>query len=176
MPQAAPLLDEADDRTRGAHLGYTPTSGTYVTRGVRAGSSVMGVLLVAASACLARWWIPRPALCRVAALDLRPGGAFVTEISGNGGAFEPHLSACFLDVVPEQRIVFTDALTGGWRPATKGFMTAVITVREHPDGTAYSARAMHKDRSDRDKHEELGFHEGWSTVTAQLAELVEVTR
>jgi uncharacterized protein YndB with AHSA1/START domain len=124
---------------------------------------------------LAQWWIPRPARCRIGALDLRPGGAFVTEMSGDGGAFEPHVSACFLEVVPEQRIVFTDVLTGGWRPAPKGFMTAVITFREHPDGTAYSALAMHRDRSDRDRHEALGFHEGWSTVTAQLAQLVEVS-
>ncbi len=122
---------------------------------------------------LSQWWIPRPALCRVAALELRPGGAFVTEMSEDGGPFGPHLSACFLDIVPQERIVFTDALTGGWRPATEGFMTAVITFGDHPDGTAYSALAMHKDRSDRDRHERLGFHEGWTTVAAQLAELVE---
>jgi uncharacterized protein YndB with AHSA1/START domain len=121
---------------------------------------------------LAQWWIPRPAHCRVAAFDLRPGGAFVTEMS-EGGPFAPHLTACFLDIVPEERIVFTDALTAGWRPAANGFVTAVITFRDHPDGTAYSALAMHKDRSDRDRHEDLGFHDGWATVTAQLAELVE---
>jgi hypothetical protein len=73
----------------------------------------------------------------------------------------------------EERIVFTDALTAGWRPATKGFVTAVITFRDHPDGTAYSALAMHKDQSDRDRHADLGFHDGWATVAAQLAELVE---
>jgi hypothetical protein len=32
---------------------------------------------------------------------------------------------------------------------------------------------MHKNRTDRDKHEEMGFHDGWGTVTAQLAALVE---
>jgi uncharacterized protein YndB with AHSA1/START domain len=122
---------------------------------------------------LAQWWIPRPAICRVAALDLRPGGAFVTEMSEGGRPFGPHLSACFLEIVPQERIVFTDVLTAGFRPATNGFVTAVITFRDHPDGTAYSALAMHKDRSDRDRHEELGFHEGWGTVAAQLAELVE---
>ncbi len=122
---------------------------------------------------LAQWWIPHPARCRVRALDLRPGGAFVTEMSENGEPFGPHLSACFLDVVAQERIVFTNVLTGGWRPASNGFVTAVITLRDHPEGTDYSAIAMHKDRADRDKHVELGFHEGWSTVVAQLAGLVE---
>lgn len=122
---------------------------------------------------LVQWWIPSPAICRVVHMDLHPGGAFVTEMSENGGPFGPHLSACFLDVAREERIIFTNALTGGWRPAASGFVTAVITFRDHPDGTEYSALAMHKDRSDRDKHAELGFHDGWTTVAAQLAGLVE---
>ena len=32
---------------------------------------------------------------------------------------------------------------------------------------------MHRDIADRDQHEQLGFHDGWGTVTRQLAELVE---
>jgi uncharacterized protein YndB with AHSA1/START domain len=42
------------------------------------------------------------------------------------------------------------------------------------DGTEYSATAMHRDVADRDKHEQLGFHDGWGTVTRQLAELAEL--
>jgi uncharacterized protein YndB with AHSA1/START domain len=122
---------------------------------------------------LAQWWIPRPANCRVVSLDLHPGGAFITEMSENGGPFGTHLSACFLDVALQERIVYTNSLTGGWRPAANGFVTAVITLTDHPDGTEYRALAMHKNRADRDKHEELGFHDGWGTVVEQLANLVE---
>lgn len=121
----------------------------------------------------AQWWIPAPIKCKVVDMDLRPGGSFVTEMSEDGGPFGPHLSACFLDVVEAERIVFTNMLTGGWRPAEQGFMTAVITFEEHAEGTAYAARALHRNRVDRDKHEEMGFHDGWGTVTAQLAALVE---
>lgn len=122
---------------------------------------------------LAKWWIPHPALCRVVALDLSPGGAFLTEMSEDGGPFRPHLSACFLDVVAGERIIFTNVLTGGWRPAANGFVTAVITLRDHAEGTEYTSLALHKDRGDRDRHEQLGFYDGWGTVAAQLAELVE---
>jgi uncharacterized protein YndB with AHSA1/START domain len=121
----------------------------------------------------AKWWIPAPTRCNVVAMDLRPGGAFVTQMSDAGGPFVPHLDACFLDIVEGERIVFTNALTGGWRPAEHGFMTALITLRDHPQGTEYVSHAMHKNRADREKHEELGFHDGWGAVVGQLAALVE---
>lgn len=120
-----------------------------------------------------QWWVPAPAKCKVLDMDLRPGGSFVTRISENGGAFIPHMSACFLAVDHLERIVFSDALVGGWRPAEQPFMTAIITLRDHPMGTEYVAHAMHRNSADRNRHEELGFYDGWGTVTEQLAKLVE---
>jgi uncharacterized protein YndB with AHSA1/START domain len=121
----------------------------------------------------AQWWVPAPQVCRVLDMDLRAGGSFRTEISEDGGPFGPHITGCFLAVDELERIVFTDALVADWRPAQASFVTAVITLQDHPDGTAYTATAMHRDLDDRDRHEKLGFHEGWGTVTRQLAELVE---
>ena len=120
-----------------------------------------------------RWWVPTPARCKVLAMELRPGGAFETQISEDGGDFVPHLRACFLDIVECERIVFTDALLGGWRPADHPFMTAIITLREHPEGTEYVAHVMHKNNADRTMHETMGFFDGWGTVAEQLANLVE---
>jgi uncharacterized protein YndB with AHSA1/START domain len=120
-----------------------------------------------------KWWIPAPAKCRVVAMDLKPGGAFVTRMSEHDAPFSPHLDACFLAVDPQARIVFTNALTGGWRPAEQPFMTAIITMQDHPEGTDYHALAMHKSPAERAMHAELGFHDGWGTVIEQLARLVE---
>lgn len=120
-----------------------------------------------------QWWIPAPARCKVVEMELSPGGAFETRISEDGGAFVPHLSACFLAVDDRERIVFTNALTGGWRPAEQPFMTAIITLKDHPMGTDYVAHVMHKSNADRNMHEELGFFDGWGTVIGQLAALVE---
>lgn len=120
-----------------------------------------------------QWWIPAPARCKVREMDMRPGGGFVTEMSEEGGEFAPHLKACFLDVEELRRIVFTNALTGGWRPAEQPFMTAVITFDDHPEGTSYRAHVMHKDNADRNMHAEMGFYDGWGTVIGQLARLVE---
>ncbi|MFA6115569.1 MAG: SRPBCC family protein [Sphingomonas sp.] len=120
-----------------------------------------------------KWWIPEPARCEVAEMDLAPGGAFVTRISEDGGAFGPHVSGCFLAVDPQERIVFTNALLGGWRPAENPFMTAIITFKDHPLGTDYSAHVMHRSNADRTMHQNLGFNDGWGTVMGQLAKLVE---
>jgi uncharacterized protein YndB with AHSA1/START domain len=64
-------------------------------------------------------------------------------------------------------------LTGGWRPAEQGFMTAIITLRDHPTGTEFTAHVMRKSNADRNKHVEMGFYDGWGTVAAQLAALAE---
>ena len=120
-----------------------------------------------------QWWVPAPAKCRVLEMDLRPGGAFTTQISEDGGEFAPHINGCFLAVDHLERIVFTNSLVGGWRPAENPFMSAIITLADHPQGTEYVAHVMHKNKADRNMHEEMGFADGWGTVIAQLAALVE---
>lgn len=122
---------------------------------------------------LEQWWVPAPATCKVIEMDLRPGGSFITEYSEAGGEFVPHVKGCFLAVDELERLVFTDALIGGWRPADQPFMTAVITLKEDPMGTEYVAYAMHKSKADRTSHEEMGFHDGWGAVAEQLAKFVE---
>nr|QLH55413.1 activator of Hsp90 ATPase 1 family protein [Archangium gephyra] len=120
-----------------------------------------------------QWWVPAPARCKVQEMELRPGGSLVTLLSENGGDFVPHLRGCFLAIDELERLVFTNSLVGGWRPAEEPFMTAIITLREHPQGTDYVAHVMHKSNADRAMHEKMGFHDGWGTVTEQLARLVE---
>ena len=120
-----------------------------------------------------QWWVPAPAKCQVQEMELCAGGAFVTRISEHGGDFVPHLNACFLAVEDAQRIVFTNALVSGWRPAAQPFMTAIITLEDHEQGTRYAAHVMHRSGSDRDRHEEMGFFDGWGTVIGQLAQQVE---
>jgi uncharacterized protein YndB with AHSA1/START domain len=126
---------------------------------------------------LASWWLPAPTRCRVERLDAVAGGAFVTSMSDDGIDFVPHLDACFLAVDPAERIAFTTAVDSRWRPATPEpvSMTAEIVMRDHPDGTDYRVLVRHGDPAARARHEQLGFFDGWGTVTQQLIELVERT-
>lgn len=52
-------------------------------------------------------------------------------------------------------------------------MTAEITFVDHPQGTGYRVVVRHADGGSRAQHEQLGFADGWGTVTAQLAAVVE---
>lgn len=122
---------------------------------------------------LAQWWIPEPIECQVVKLDLWPGGGFETRMRQGDGDFEPHVEGCFLDVVPERRLVFTTVLGEGWRPLEPWLaLTAIITFEPEGEGTRYSARVLHKTPADSRKHEEMGFYEGWGTTIEQLAAFV----
>ena len=124
---------------------------------------------------LEKWWVPAPTVCRVDRLDVRPGGGFVTRMSDDGVEFVPHINASFLVVDELERIVFTNAIDSAWRPTYPAPvpMTAEITLGDHPDGTYYRVIVRHGDPAARARHEELGFFEGWGSVTKQLAGVAE---
>jgi uncharacterized protein YndB with AHSA1/START domain len=46
--------------------------------------------------------------------------------------------------------------------------TAIISIEPHGAGTRYTAIAIHKDEAGRDRHAELGFHDGWGKALDQL--------
>ncbi|MBI5136091.1 MAG: SRPBCC domain-containing protein [Nitrospirae bacterium] len=118
---------------------------------------------------LKEWWCPKPWTTEVRAFDMRPGGAFHTFMSGPDGDTSDN-PGVFLEVVPQERIVFTSVLGAGWRPITSWLpMTAVFTMEDAPDGgTLYTAVAMHPTAEVCKRHEEMGFHEGWGICIAQL--------
>ena len=69
---------------------------------------------------LKQWFCPKPWHVTEAVIDLRPGGRFFTRMAGpmpDGSQADMPNEGCFLSVEPERRLVFTDALHAGWRPA-----------------------------------------------------------
>jgi uncharacterized protein YndB with AHSA1/START domain len=122
-----------------------------------------------------KWWLPAPTVCRVDRLEVRPGGALVTRLSDDGVEFVPHLDAAFLVVEELERIVFTNTIDSAWRPTTPDpvAMTAEITFKDHQYGTDYRVTVRHGDPGARARHEELGFLQGWGSVTDQLAAVAE---
>lgn len=123
---------------------------------------------------LAKWWIPAPIECKVIKLDLQPGGAFETQMREGEGDFQPHLEACFLEVVPQTRLVWTTVLSQGWRPIEPWLaLTAIITFEAEGSGTRYSSRVLHRNEEEARNHDEMGFQQGWGTAIGQLAKLVE---
>jgi uncharacterized protein YndB with AHSA1/START domain len=116
---------------------------------------------------LRHWFTPKPWTVTDCEIDLRPGGIFRTVMRSPDGKEFPNIG-CYLEVVPNERLVWTDALLPGYRPAENPFMTAIITLEARGKGTRYIATAIHGDEAARKKHEEMGFHQGWATALDQL--------
>lgn len=122
-------------------------------------------------ALICQWFTPAPWSTVAAEVDLRPGGASVVTMRSPEGQEFPN-RGIYLEVVPNQRLVFTDAYTCAWEPSDKPFMTGILTFEDESGGTRYTARVRHWSVADREAHEKMGFHEGWGKATDQLAALV----
>jgi uncharacterized protein YndB with AHSA1/START domain len=121
---------------------------------------------------LKQWFAPLPYTTPHAELDVRPGGANFVVMRGPDGKDLPN-RGIYLEIVKNERIVFTDAYTKAWEPSAKPFMTVILTFEDEGGKTRYTARARHWTAADRDAHEKMGFHQGWGQCADQLAALVE---
>ena len=117
-----------------------------------------------------QWFAPLPWKIADVAIDPRAGGQFSFTMESPEGQSFPN-SGLLLEVIPGEKIVFTDTLTTGYRPAARPFFTAIVTFTDTPGGTRYTAVAIHKDEADRKTHEDMGFHTGWGQCLDQLVAL-----
>jgi uncharacterized protein YndB with AHSA1/START domain len=116
---------------------------------------------------IVHWFAPKPWTTTHCEIDLRPGGMLSFTMRSPEGKDFPNIG-CVLEVVPQERLVWTDALLPGYRPSEKPFFTAVIALEIQGKGTRYTATAIHRDAAGRKQHEEMGFHQGWGQCLDQL--------
>jgi uncharacterized protein YndB with AHSA1/START domain len=123
-------------------------------------------------ALLKQWFAPLPWTTSVVENDVRTGGSSLIVMRGPDGNEFPN-PGVYLEVVKNERLVFTDAFTKAWEPSEKPFIVVELTFEDQGGKTKYTARVHHWTVADREAHEKMGFHEGWTTCTEQLAALVE---
>ena len=121
-------------------------------------------------ALIVQWFTPPPWKTIHAETDVRAGGASYIVMQGPDGTEMPNRGV-YLEVVPNEKIVATDAYTSAWVPSGKAFFTMVLTFEDEGGKTRYTARALHWTAEDCKSHEAMGFHEGWGVCTDQLAAL-----
>ena len=115
-----------------------------------------------------QWFAPLPWTTPHAELDVRPGGSCLVVMRSPEGVDMPN-PGVYLEVVPNEKIVSTDAYTKAWEPSGKPFMTLILTFEDAGNGkTKYTALARHWSAEDKEAHEKMGFHEGWGICTNQL--------
>lgn len=118
-----------------------------------------------------QWFAPKPWTTTHAEFDVRAGGGTLFVMADPEGNEYPN-PGVFLEVVPNEKLVFTDAFTAAWEPSAKPFMTAILTFEDAGAGkTRYTAVARHWSAEDREAHEKMGFHEGWGICADQLEQL-----
>jgi uncharacterized protein YndB with AHSA1/START domain len=120
---------------------------------------------------LSLWWGPHGMTTPVCEMDLRPGGVFRTVMRAPDGTQYP-TRGVFLEVLKNERIVFTDAFEPGWLPSPDAFFTAITTFDDHQGQTKYTSRALHWTVANREKHERMGFYQGWGESLDRLVTLV----
>ncbi len=120
------------------------------------------------------WFCPLPWKTVDCAIDLRPGGAFMTHMQGpNGESMKD--TGCYLEVVPHERLTWTGALGPDFRPkaGVELAFTAVLTFEKTARGTRYLVQALHPNAAQKVAHEKMGFAEGWGAALDQLVKYVK---
>ncbi|MCV2869738.1 SRPBCC family protein [Defluviimonas sp. WL0002] len=113
------------------------------------------------------FFVPRPHKVTACDIDLRVGGRFNTTFNVDGN--EMQNNGVYLEIVPQEKLVFTDAYTEGWKPSPDPFMTAILMLSDSDDGgTVYTAIARHRSAETAEAHKAMGFYDGWGTVATQL--------
>ena len=113
------------------------------------------------------FFVPKPHKVVACKLDLRVGSAFNTTFDIDGNIMANNGE--WLEIIPKEKLVFTDSYTEGWKPAPEPFMTAILTFEDLGAGrTRYTAIARHRNKDAAQTHRQMGFYDGWGTVVDQL--------
>ena len=121
---------------------------------------------------LVHWFVPKPHKVTACTLDVRPGGKCNTTFDVDGTEMENN--GVYLEVIPNEKLVFTDTYTEGWKPNPEPFMTAILTFEDIGNGrTRYTAVARHRSKETAESHKQMGFYDGWGTVVTQLEDYAQ---
>ena len=124
-------------------------------------------------ALLKQWYCPKPWTVPEADLDVRPGGRFNTVFAGPDGERMEN-SGIWLEVVPEEYLVFTDAFTEGFMPQPDSFITGYVKLSDTEDGkTRFIWGARHPSAEKSKQHDDMGFEQGWGAAAEQLEETAQ---
>lgn len=122
------------------------------------------------------WFTPSPWVTADCEINLCAGGLFRTTMRSPEGQDFAN-AGCYLEVIENKKLVWTNSLTAGYRPAIispdEFYFTAIVALEPHPKGTKYTATVIHGDEASCKKHNDLGFHEGWGAALDQLVALVK---
>lgn len=117
------------------------------------------------------WFCPAPWRAVVGVQDKRAGGICEMTMHGPDGEEMPN-HGIYLAWEEGRRFAATDAVKGDLQPAGP-FMIGIWQVEREGSGTRYTATARHWTQEDCEKHDFMGFTQGWGAAGDQLAAICE---
>ena len=113
-----------------------------------------------------QWWHADRGSITVADIDLRVGGTWRYVMIAAGG-FEVGFHGEFREIVPAERLVFTEVYEGGPDEAAVN----TLTLTEEDGRTTLSILVQHSSQEFRDMHLNSGMEAGMQTALDLLEEL-----
>jgi len=161
MPQPSPLSDRELTISRETHVPREKLYAGWTTPEL-----------------LPKWFCPKPWYVSGVKLALRPGGTSEMTFHGPNGESIPNTDV-YLELVPNEKIVFTSAFQAGWEPRpqsdipTDFMFVGTVRFEKLPNGgTRYTARVVHWTKEACERHRAMGFEQGWGIAFDQLVDLV----
>lgn len=153
------------------HLSYNPKTDLEIDRVLMASPAAIWRCWTEPD-LLKQWFCPNPIVMEQVRFDTRPGGSFAATMRTPSGK-KVETDGCILALSPEKMLVFTDALAPGFHPRNRSFLTTVVLLSNEVMGTRYIIRALHSDEDAKERHEKMGFFDGWGRSTDQLESLAK---
>lgn len=123
---------------------------------------------------LKQWYCPKPWRVTHAEINLVAGGRMNCTMEGPNEGERHEVVGMLLEVVPLDRLTFTDGYSEGFVPRPNPFMTGFVEFSDDGHGkTRMLWGARHTSAEDRQKHLDMGFEQGWNAAASQLEELAK---
>jgi uncharacterized protein YndB with AHSA1/START domain len=116
-----------------------------------------------------RWWSGERGEVTSIEVDLRVGGRWRYVMTAHGG-FEVAFHGEYQEIVPNERVVNTEAYEGIPNPDEQA-ATSTSTFTEHDGRTTMTILVQHKNKENRDMHINSGMESGMQEAMDKLEQL-----
>lgn len=117
---------------------------------------------------LMRWYGPEDYPLTMCEVDFRVGGTYRFAMTGPDGVQMTPFGGHYLEIVPDEKIVYDDAWEGSDVPA----MTITVTFTERDGRTTLRVETLFPSVAVKEKHLKMGMKEGFNSALDQLEALL----